>query len=56
MLSVIEFTEKLNEIKDGRLCDLIYIYNENEDMYYVIKDIRIDSEDDIVVDLEESVI
>lgn len=54
MLSVIEFIEKLNEIKDGRLSDLIYIYCENEDRYYTIKDIRIDSENDIVVDLDDS--
>ena len=50
-----EIQKFLEEIKN-RDGDIIYIYNENEDKYYTIKDMRIDSENDIVFDIEESYI
>ena len=53
MLSLCEIKDKIKNLEDikNRECDLVYVYDEYGDMYYCVKDIRIDSENDIVVDL-----
>lgn len=35
-------------------CEIVYIYNKDDDMYYAIDECRVDSEGDIVLDISIS--
>lgn len=54
MLSLCQIKEKIKNLNDidKRSCDTVYLYHENLDMYFTIDDIRIDSENDIVIDIK----
>lgn len=58
MLSVCEIKDKIKNLEsmENRRCDLVYIYDEFNDKYYTIGDIRIDSENDIVIDIDYDVV
>ena len=35
-------------------CNIVYLYNKEDDMYYTIDECRIDSEGDVVLDISLS--
>lgn len=37
--------------KNNRHYDTVYIYDDYDDMYYTVDNIRIDSENDVVIDI-----
>ena len=50
--SVDELKDFLNKIYDGR--HVVFIYNKEDDQYYKIDNCRIDSENDVVLDISLS--
>lgn len=54
MLSLGQLMSELKKVSDdgnNRKCDLVYIYDGNSDMYFTVHNVRIDSENDIVIDV-----
>lgn len=55
MLSLCEIKDKIKNLEgiENRKCDTIYLKSETFDVYFTINDIRIDDENDIVLDIME---
>ena len=49
-----ELINELNKIKKGNDDKVVYLKNLEDDEYYAIESIRIDDEDDIVLDIKYS--
>jgi len=56
MLSLCEVRYKIKNLEDigVRECDVVYLKSDTFDCYFTIDNIRIDSENDIVIDIVES--
>ena len=55
MLSLCQALDKIKNLEgvENRKCDTIYLKSESYDVYFTIDEIRIDSENDIVLDIIE---
>lgn len=51
-----ELIHELNAIKKGNDDKVVYLKNLEDDEYYAIENIRIDDEDDIVLDIKYSLV
>ena len=54
MLSLGQLMSELKKVSDdgnNRKCDLVYIFDRDSDVYFTVHNVRIDSENDIVIDV-----
>ena len=51
-----ELIHELNEIKNNNDDKVVYLKNLEDDEYYTIENIRIDDENDIVLDIKYSTV
>lgn len=56
LISSGELIHELNEIKNNNDDKVVYLKNLEDDEYYAIENIRIDDENDIVLDIKYSTV
>lgn len=55
MLSLCQLENEINNLEgiENRKYDTVYVYDEMNDEYLTIDNVRIDSENDIVIDIKQ---